>query len=176
VFHTPTYLRSLSFFFITHTHLHRPARTHTHTHTHTLVPSLFLTLSLTHLRTQTYIYIYNTHSLSLLVGAHPLLLQVIYSHPVYNFSVVKYDPSLLIDSDVAAATLSDKPLKSGDSCCCIGLSKPNFYSPTHQLVACTTRVTKVQEHFVNYLWYALWEGHGKEYACSLLCVCVCVYA
>ena len=47
--------------------------------------------------------------------------KVIYIHPLHNLAVVQYDPKLLRKSKVRSATLSQAPLRSGESVVVVGL-------------------------------------------------------
>ena len=67
-----------------------------------------------------------------------------YLHPVHNFAVLSYDPALLGDSEVAEIEVSPVRLRPGDDTLFIGLSKPNFFSPTYHSVFMAPRVTKIQ--------------------------------
>ena len=77
---------------------------------------------------------------SLLVPA-----KIFYLHPIHNIAVLWYDPAALGDTDVRAIELCASPLRQGDPTCLVGLSKPDFFSPTYQPVFMSTRVTKIQE-------------------------------
>ncbi|KAG0239678.1 serine protease [Actinomortierella wolfii] len=47
--------------------------------------------------------------------------RLMYLHPHYNFVVVTYDPKLIADTPVRAATFSDKSLHQGDECYLVGV-------------------------------------------------------
>lgn len=74
---------------------------------------------------------------------------IVYIHPIHNFTVISYDPSVLADTDIRAIEISEQPLRQGDSTLFIGLSKPDFYSPTYQSVFLEVQVTKIQEQAID---------------------------
>ncbi|KAF9416024.1 serine protease, partial [Entomortierella beljakovae] len=47
--------------------------------------------------------------------------RLVYLHPQYNFVVLTYDSSLLVNTPVRAATFSDKSLTQGDECYLVGV-------------------------------------------------------
>jgi len=69
--------------------------------------------------------------------------EVIFLHPVHNFAVLKYDPSLLIgSSNFTAATFSKAPLAQGDDVLFVGLSRK--FQPLWQ----TTNISRIEELFI----------------------------
>jgi len=69
--------------------------------------------------------------------------EVIFLHPVHNFAVLKYDPSLLIGSaKFMAATFSKAPLSQGDDVLFVGLSRK--FQPLWQ----TTNISRIEELFI----------------------------
>jgi S1-C subfamily serine protease len=57
-----------------------------------------------------------TFASTLEVPAH-----VVYVHPLHNLAVLQYDPKLIGDTPVVAATLATEPLKSGEAVDVVGL-------------------------------------------------------
>ncbi len=47
--------------------------------------------------------------------------RVVYVHPLHNLAVLQYDPKLIGDTPVVAATLATEPLKSGEAVDVVGL-------------------------------------------------------
>lgn len=68
--------------------------------------------------------------------------EVVFLHPVHNFAVLKYDPSLLHSSDFPAATISKVPLAQGDDVLFVGLSRK--FQPLWQ----TTNIARIEELFI----------------------------
>jgi len=68
--------------------------------------------------------------------------EVVFLHPVHNFGILKYDPSLLMDSKFTAVTLSKIPLNQGDDVLFVGLSRK--YQPLWQM----TNVARIEELFI----------------------------
>lgn len=64
--------------------------------------------------------------------------EIVYLHPVHNIAVVHYDPSLLGDLGVVAATLDPSPLKKDDKIWQIGLDA------SQDLVSSKTRVELIE--------------------------------
>lgn len=63
--------------------------------------------------------------------------EVVYVHPLHNFSVVSYDPVLIGDTPVRAARLSDTEVKAGDAVWAVGLKGD------HKLAVQATEVATV---------------------------------
>jgi S1-C subfamily serine protease len=61
---------------------------------------------------------------------------VVFLHPTHNFTIVKYDPSL-IHGDVQTPNFSDVPLKRGDKCMFIGFNH-NF-----RVVSAETKISDI---------------------------------
>jgi S1-C subfamily serine protease len=68
--------------------------------------------------------------------------EVVFLHPVHNFGILKYDPSLLINSNFPAATISKVPLAQGDDVLFVGLSRK--FQPLWQ----TTNISRIEELFI----------------------------
>jgi S1-C subfamily serine protease len=68
--------------------------------------------------------------------------EVIFLHPIHNFAILKYDPSLLLNSNFPAATISKVPLAQGDDVLFVGLSRK--FQPLWQ----TTNISRIQELFI----------------------------
>jgi len=68
--------------------------------------------------------------------------EVVFLHPVHNFAVLKYDPSLLLGSTFTAVTLSQTPLQQGDDTLFVGLSRK--YQPLWQM----TNIARIEELFI----------------------------
>jgi len=67
---------------------------------------------------------------------------VVFLHPVHNFGILKYDPSLLLGSKFTPITFSRVPLNQGDDVLFVGLSRK--YQPLWQM----TNVSRLEELFV----------------------------
>jgi len=67
---------------------------------------------------------------------------VLFLHPVHNFTVLKYDPSLIVDSSFTAATFSKVPLQQGEDVLFVGLSRK--FQPLWQ----TTAISRIEELFI----------------------------
>jgi len=68
--------------------------------------------------------------------------EVIFLHPVHNFGILKYDPSLLVNANFPAATISKVPLSQGDDVLFVGLSRK--FQPLWQ----TTNIARIEELFI----------------------------
>ena len=68
---------------------------------------------------------------------------VLYLHPIHNFAVIKYDPSLLLSDKFKNAPLSFDLLTAGEDVWLIGVTH------TQQPFAQSTTVSKVEELFIN---------------------------
>ncbi|KAJ3289473.1 serine protease [Borealophlyctis nickersoniae] len=81
----------------------------------------------------------------LLTFANSIIIpgQLVYLHQLYNFAVVRYDVSLLGETFVQSAPISDKPLNQGDSVYLVCLTK------AYQPIVRRTVVTNVRQFFVN---------------------------
>lgn len=62
--------------------------------------------------------------------------KVVFLHPLYNFAIIKYDPSL-VDAEVETAKLGNQPLSQGDSVTFVG------HNHNFKVVAARTRVTDI---------------------------------
>jgi len=67
--------------------------------------------------------------------------KVLFLHPVHNFGILKYDPSLLLGK-FEPVTFSDIPLQQGDDVLFVGLSRK--YQPLWQM----TNVSRIEELFI----------------------------
>ncbi len=54
-------------------------------------------------------------------GAVDIPAQVLFVHPLHNMAVVKYDPGLLVDTEVEAASLENRKLEQGDDVWLVGI-------------------------------------------------------
>ncbi|KAI9096060.1 trypsin-like cysteine/serine peptidase domain-containing protein [Phlyctochytrium arcticum] len=81
----------------------------------------------------------------LLTFANSIIIpgKLVYLHQIYNFGVVQYDTSLLGETFVQEAVISDKTLNQGDSVYLVALTK------SYQPVVRKTVVTNVRQFFVN---------------------------
>lgn len=68
--------------------------------------------------------------------------EVVFLHPVHNFAILKYDPSLLIGSNFPPAVISKVPLAQGDDVLFVGLSRK--FQPLWQ----TTNISRIEELFI----------------------------
>jgi len=68
--------------------------------------------------------------------------EVVFLHPIHNFAFLKYDPSLLPNSNFPAATVSKIPLSQGDDVLFVGLSRK--FQPLWQ----TTNIARIEELFI----------------------------
>lgn len=68
---------------------------------------------------------------------------VFFLHPTHNVALVKYNPAHLMGASVSTAKLSDHPLRVGDECMFVGLSKLDAALPLFQ--ACAVRETCIME-------------------------------
>nr|KAJ3422407.1 serine protease [Polyrhizophydium stewartii] len=81
----------------------------------------------------------------LLTFANSIIIpaRAIFIHQIFNFGIVKYDPSLLGDTFVKSIDISQKDLSQGDSVYLVCLSK------SYQPLVRKTVVTNIRQFFVN---------------------------
>jgi hypothetical protein len=69
--------------------------------------------------------------------------KVLYLHPIHNFAIIRYDPSLLIGDKFKNAPFSSETPQAGEDVWLIGITH------TQQPFAQSTNVSKVEELFIN---------------------------
>jgi len=70
--------------------------------------------------------------------------EVLFLHPIHNFAVIRYDPSLILDNgSFKGAELCNDLLKAGDDVWLVGLSR------SQQPFCQSTSVSKMEELFIN---------------------------
>ncbi len=69
--------------------------------------------------------------------------RVVYLHPIHNMAIISYDPSLVTDVPIQAATLLDEPLHEGQDVWQVGLA------PDQRVLATRTSVSKVDSLYVG---------------------------
>jgi len=62
-------------------------------------------------------------------GVSQVPAKVLFVHPLHSYALIQYDPSLLADSDVSNAPISDRPLVAGDAVWLVG------YQTTNRLIS-----------------------------------------
>jgi S1-C subfamily serine protease len=71
-------------------------------------------------------------------GSLEINAEVVQLHPLHNLAIVAYDPALIGDTPIRAATFNTEPLRAGDTVWVVGMKAD------HQLVHQETRVSSVE--------------------------------
>jgi S1-C subfamily serine protease len=58
-------------------------------------------------------------------GVVEIPAEVLFVHPLHSYALIKYDPKLLVDSELRSAQLKDAPLSAGDAVWLVGYQTSN---------------------------------------------------